>query len=475
MKFTSTRDTNLRLTAAEVIVRGLSDDGGLFVPIDFPMISNNSFLGKSYLEIATLILGKFLDEDFSADEISEMLHAAYDEALPVQLSVLTENESILELFHGKTAAFKDVALQLLPHLMTAALKKTGEKREAVILTATSGDTGSAVMSGFSNVSNTRVIVFYPKTGISEIQRLQMTTQPAKNVHAVAIHGNFDDAQTAVKKLFQDKEFSAEFEETSFFTSANSINFGRLLPQIVYYFWAYSELVSSKQISVGDPVDFSVPTGNFGNILAGFYAKKMGLPVGKLICATNQNSVLFDFFKTGRYDRNRDFHVTNSPSMDILVSSNFERLIYHMGDETLVRKTQTALEKDGYYTVPAEIFIEISKVFSSYTVNNHATSALIAEAKKDHHYILDPHTAVAYGAASTDRIVTESKNYQLILATASPYKFEETVSAALGYELSATEIPESLSGLTDRTVSQKREIDKANLKMCIQEILTHDKL
>ncbi|MDR0297688.1 MAG: threonine synthase [Streptococcaceae bacterium] len=473
MKFTSTRNEKLQLTAAEAIVKGLSDDGGLFVPVSFPAISADEFLGRSYFEIAEIVLGKFLDADFSADEIAAFVHAAYDDALPAALSALTETESVLELFHGHTAAFKDVALQLLPHLLSASLQKLGEKRRAVILTATSGDTGSAVMSGFAEVAQTEVIVFYPAKGISDIQRLQMTTQSAENVHAVALRGNFDDAQQAVKAIFQDTEFVEKFSADSFFTSANSINFGRLLPQIVYYFWAYSALATSGRIKPDEAIDFSVPTGNFGNILAGFYAKKMGLPVSKLICATNKNAVLFDFFETGIYDRNRAFHVTNSPSMDILVSSNFERLIHAFGGEKMVLKTQAALEKTGRYEVPADILGKMKETFVSYTLDDLATSALIADAAENHAYVLDPHTAVAYGSVAYERAMTDVPHHAVILATASPYKFDETVARALGRTLPAVQAPSSLSGLTERAVTQTRQIDKTDVRAVIQEVLSHD--
>ena len=342
-----------------------------------------------------------------------MIHSAYKNALPVSLSVLTENLAVLELFHGKSAAFKDVALQLLPYLLTTSLKKIGEKRQAIILTATSGDTGSAAMSGFSNVDQTQVIVFYPEVGISDIQRLQMTTQAAKNVHAVAVEGNFDDAQRAVKSIFQDHAFTDQFAENQIFSSANSINFGRLLPQIVYYFWTYSELVSADKIKSGDLVNFSVPTGNFGDILAGYYAKKMGLPVGKLICATNKNSVLYDVLTTGTYDRNRDFYITNSPSMDILVSSNFERLIYHLAGAKVTQATQEQLVKEGKYQLSAEVFEQLQKDFLTEKCDDDETIEEIKAVSTDRNYVMDPHTAIAYAAARK----ADLDGFTVVLATA----------------------------------------------------------
>ena len=463
MKFTSTRDETVRLTAAEVIAKGLSADGGLFVPTEFPQLTADDYLGKDYEEIAAVVLSRFLEGfDGLADKISK----AYKGALPVTMHHLSADRTVLELFHGKSAAFKDVALQLLPYLMTESLRLTGEARRAVVLTATSGDTGSAAMSGFANIAGTEVFVFYPADGISDAQRLQMTTQSAHNVRAIAVRGNFDDAQRAVKEVFQDTAFAKEFTADSFFTSANSINFGRLVPQIVYYFWTYSELVADGKIMSGDTVNFSVPTGNFGDILAGYYAKRMGLPVGKLICATNKNAVLAEVLTTGVYDRNRDFYVTNSPSMDILVSSNFERLIYHLAGSETVRETQAALAKDGRYTLSADLLSKLQEIFAVATLDDAATTNEISKVYADEHYILDPHTAVAFGAM--EKIA--ASGYNVVLATASPYKFPETVEAAIHEKLPADGVPESLSGLTERPVTQKKVVDADALRAVIRELL-----
>lgn len=463
MKFTSTRNDKVSFSAQQAIAKGLADDGGLFVPTTFPSVSTDEFLGLDYEKMAGLILSKYLP-DF--ENLDEMIHSAYKNALPVSLSVLTENLAVLELFHGKSAAFKDVALQLLPYLLTTSLKKIGEKRQAIILTATSGDTGSAAMSGFSNVDQTQVIVFYPEVGISDIQRLQMTTQAAKNVHAVAVEGNFDDAQRAVKSIFQDHAFTDQFAENQIFSSANSINFGRLLPQIVYYFWTYSELVSADKIKSGDLVNFSVPTGNFGDILAGYYAKKMGLPVGKLICATNKNSVLYDVLTTGTYDRNRDFYITNSPSMDILVSSNFERLIYHLAGAKVTQATQEQLVKEGKYQLSAEVFEQLQKDFLTEKCDDDETIEEIKAVSTDRNYVMDPHTAIAYAAARK----ADLDGFTVVLATASPYKFAKTVEDAIEQKLPEDKMPDALKCLDKKPVTQLYHVTKDQIRTIIKEIL-----
>ncbi|MGM9886072.1 MAG: threonine synthase [Lactococcus sp.] len=463
MKFTSTRNDKIRVSAAQAIVKGLAEDGGLYVPCQFPTVSTDEFLGLDYEKTALLILSKYLPE---YEDLAGLIHAAYQAALPVKLSALTENQTVLELFHGKSAAFKDVALQLLPYLLTASLKQVKEERKAVILTATSGDTGSAAMSGFSNVAQTEVIVFYPEVGISPMQRLQMTTQSAPNVHAVAVRGNFDDAQRAVKGILQDHDFAAQFSASSFFSSANSINFGRLLPQIVYYFWAYSQLVSADKNKVGEKVNFSVPTGNFGDILAGYYAKRMGLPVGKLICATNKNSVLYDVLTNGTYDRKREFYVTNSPSMDILVSSNFERLIYHLGGSALAKATQEELATSGKYTLPQAVFEALRETFATEKCDDQETELAIANVAKTENYLLDPHSAIAYEASQK----LDLSGHKVILATASPYKFAKTVEQATGEKLSLAGQPKALSGLTERPITQTRIADITQLKATIEDIL-----
>ncbi|PCS01406.1 threonine synthase [Lactococcus fujiensis] len=462
MKFTSTRNEKIKASAAEAITMGLAPEGGLYVPLEFPRVSLDEFLGLDYEDLAVLILSQFLPE---FDNLKISVKNAYADAMPVRLKTFPNKFAFLELFNGKSAAFKDVALQLLPHLLTTSLHKIGENRKAVVLTATSGDTGSAAMSGFSNVPQTEVIVFYPDEGISQMQRLQMTTQTAKNVHAVAVKGNFDDAQKAVKLIFQDQEFEKKFEASSFFSSANSINLGRLLPQIVYYFWAYSQLVTGGEIKSGEWVDFTVPTGNFGNILAGYYAKRMGLPIAHLICATNKNSVLYDVLSTGTYDCNRDFYVTNSPSMDILVSSNFERLIYHLGGAKLSEETQAELANSGKYHLPKAVYEELKKTFWTEKVDDQETQATIKAVSNESHYIIDPHTAVAYAASQK----LKPTNYNVILATASPYKFADTVEKAIGKKLDKKGQPQALMDLEKEKVTQTKCVEKNELEKIIEEI------
>lgn len=462
MKFTSTRNDSLALTAAEAIVKGLSDEGGLFVPTSFPKLEVTELVGKDYLTVAETVLSKFLP---SFGNLRELIEAAYEGNLPVALQQVGDLE-LLELFHGKTSAFKDVALQLLPYLLTESLKQVGETRKAVILTATSGDTGSAAMSGFSDVAQTEVFVFYPSEGISELQRLQMTTQAAKNVHAIAIRGNFDDAQRAVKALFQNKPFTGQFSDKVIFSSANSINLGRLLPQVVYYFWTYAQLLEQGKIKAGDKVNFSVPTGNFGNILAGFYAKQMGLPVGKLICATNKNRVLADFFETGKYDANRDFYVTNSPSMDILVSSNLERLLYHYFGSERVSELEKNLAETGKFELTAGELDRLNETFISGIADDAATLATIKAVAEKTGEVLDPHTAIAYAVGEE----VAGGDLTVALATASAYKFPDTVKAAIGRDLDDTDMPKRLAALATAPVTQDLTIDKTALESTIEGFL-----
>ena len=415
MRYISTRDASKKeITASEAIVRGLAPDGGLYVPCEFPKLEG--FIGLDYNELALKVLSLYLT-DFSEGELAEYIGAAYDGQLPVKL-----NGAYLELFHGQTSAFKDVALQLFPYLLTASLRKNGVDKTAVILVATSGDTGSAVLSGLKNTAGIRVIVFYPSKGVSDAQRLQMVTQTGGNLNVFGINGNFDDAQRAVKEVFADEGFKAQFADKYVFSSANSINLGRLVPQIVYYFYSYSELVGSGRIREGEAINYVVPTGNFGNILAGYYAYKMGLPVNKLICATNSNKVLDDYFKTGVYDSNREFYVTVSPAMDILVSSNLERLIYENAPKDIF---------DSDYATEPETIETIKRVYAS------------------DNYILDPHTAVAKRVYEKYKSRSGDETPALILATASPYKFAETVEGAIGKVL--TDPPEGLRDLDKKPV------------------------
>ena len=433
--------------ASKAIVQGLAPDGGLYVPCDFPVCQD--FIGLSYEQMALKILKLYLT-DFTDDELAAYIHAAYHQDLPVRV-----NHCYLELFHGRTSAFKDVALQLFPYLLTASLAKNGMKQTAVILTATSGDTGSAVLAGMANVPNTQAIVFYPTAGVSRLQRLQMTTQTGDNVSVFGIKGNFDDAQTAVKELFIDKEFQAEFAADYLFTSANSINLGRLLPQIVYYFYCYSELVCRGEIREGDPVNYVVPTGNFGNILAGYYAKKMGLPVHKLICATNSNSVLYDFIKTGVYDKKRDLNITLSPSMDILISSNLERFIYDIGGCDIVNRVYKSLNDNGIFTLNL-----YQHILDTDFATDRETIETIRSVYRSSGYILDPHTAVGQCVYEKYRTRTGDETYTMMLATASPYKFPETIEQAIGKVLDNP--PEHLKRLEEKQVLHPFEVEDVRL-------------
>lgn len=457
MKYNSTRDKSCRVSAAYAIAHGLAPDGGLFVPEELPPLSLQqieALCKTDYRGRAEEILALFLDE-FSREEIRAIVTAAYgvnyDDFTIAPLRRIGDKTAVLELWHGPTCAFKDMALQILPHLLTASLKKCGETRKVCILVATSGDTGKAALEGFADVEDTKILVFYPHNGVSDVQRLQMVTQRGGNVSVAAVRGNFDDAQSGVKTLFGDAELSDELSDKGWFlSSANSINWGRLLPQIVYYFSAYCELVNSKYVRIGDDVDFAVPTGNFGDILACWYAKKMGLPIGKLICASNENNVLADFFKTGIYDRNRAFHTTISPSMDILVSSNLERLLYSVcSDDMLVAEYMRSLNEKGSYTVGSDIFKVLSDNFVGGFCSDADTKKTIASVYNKHNYLIDTHTAVAYKLMNDYRNTYVSKRPTVVVSTASPFKFCDSVLNALGENIDAkgTELIKKLSECT----------------------------
>jgi len=451
MNYVSTRDiTGKKLTASQAIVNGLAPDGGLYVPVNFPKLNN--YIGQSYEEVALNVLKLYLT-DFTEAELKEYIALAYSEQLPVKI-----NNEYVELFHGRTAAFKDMALQLYPYLLTASLRKNDVDKTAVILTATSGDTGSAVISGMANVPNTRAIVFYPEGGVSDIQKLQMTTQVGENIKVFAIKGNFDDAQTAVKEVFEDKAFQADFDNY-IFTSANSINLARLLPQVVYYFYSYSEWVQLGKIKDGDAVNYVVPTGNFGNILAGYYAQKMGLPINKLICATNSNNVLYDFIKTGTYDKNRDFNLTLSPSMDILISSNLERFIYDIVGCEAVKAAYASLKNTGVFSITNPM-----AMLDTEMVDDEETLQGIKKVYDDSSYIQDPHTAVGQVAYEKYKNRIGDNTPTMIMSTASPYKFPNAVESALGEIL--TSPPESISSLSSKPVLHKEVIDIQNIREAI---------
>lgn len=450
MLYCSTRNAGLRVSSAHAIRHGLSSDGGLFLPTECPSLSIEDILAledEPYPVLAAKILGLFLT-DYSYEKLLSFTSKAYaggkfpaDSPCPV-VSLKGSNTHVLELFRGPTAAFKDMALQILPYLLTEAMRLEGIKEKILILTATSGDTGSAAMTGFSNVKDTAICVFYPEGGTSLLQRLQMTTQPGSNVKAVAVKGNFDDAQRGVKALFVDPSVVNSLKEKGYvFSSANSINFGRLAPQIVYYFSAYLELVKNNKITPGQKIDIAVPTGNFGNILSAAYAKKMGLPAGKLICASNQNKVLYDFIRTGVYDRRRSFYRTSSPSMDILVSSNLERLLFLLSgcDDAQTSAYMRSLNTDGIYTVSASVLEKINSDFSAFWTDEKGTSASIKRTWDQCGYLPDTHTAVALDAVCQYREETSSSDPILVAATASPFKFPGAILSSLGVTVPENEL------------------------------------
>ncbi len=441
MNYQSTRNKNISITSAEAIKQGLSEDGGLFVPDSMPTVSQEEIAGlknMNYRERAEFILSKFLT-DFTKDELKYCVENAYtkekfetDNIAPVYK--LDDKTYFLELWHGPTCAFKDMALQILPYLLTTSMKKTNENDEVVILVATSGDTGKAALEGFRDVSGTRIVVFYPDNGVSEIQKLQMITQEGDNVNVCAIKGNFDDAQSGVKAIFSDSSYKELLAANRFkLSSANSINWGRLVPQIVYYFSAYADMLKAEEITLGEKINVVVPTGNFGNILASYYAFLMGLPINKFICASNKNNVLTDFISTGKYNKNRDFYTTISPSMDILISSNLERFLYHLSDrnDTLVADMMAKLSSEGEYEISADLFAKMSKIFASGNADDEKTLAAIKKCGEEFGYVMDTHTAVAKSVYDEYTAKTGDTTKTIIASTASPFKFNQSVLIALG--------------------------------------------
>ncbi|MBR2188888.1 MAG: threonine synthase [Eubacterium sp.] len=432
----STRGDSAQITASQTILNGLAPDGGLYVPDQIPRleIAPEELSGMSYQEIAYAVMSRFLT-DYSEEELKACIARAYDSKFDTpEIAPLRKAGDVwyLELFHGATIAFKDMALSILPHLMTTAAKKNGVSDKIIILTATSGDTGKAAMAGFADVPGTEIIVFYPKDGVSPVQERQMVTQKGENTHVVAIKGNFDDAQTGVKKLFGDPSLKEHLTKEGLrFSSANSINIGRLVPQIAYYVYAYASLVKRQEIAAGEAVNFVVPTGNFGNILAAYYAKQMGLPVAKLICASNQNKVLYDFFETGEYDKNRPFFTSSSPSMDILVSSNLERLLYRIcgEDAATVSAWMKALGTDGRYALSDEIKARLGDFYGNYADEDAVAQTIQAVYTKTG-YVIDPHTAVGAAVYQTYRDVSGDETVTVIASTASPYKFARSVLHAI---------------------------------------------
>ena len=492
MEYNSTRSTGLHISASEAIAMGLAPDGGLFVPDTLPPLDEKALkelLPLGYGERAKRILKIYLPE-YSPQELDRLAADSYganfDTAAVAPLRFTDGLTGYLELWHGPTSAFKDMALQMLPHLLTASLRKCGEERGVCILVATSGDTGKAALEGFADVPGTRILVFYPRDGVSDVQKLQMVTQTGNNVGVCAVEGNFDDAQTGVKRIFGDRELAERLSEKGWFlSSANSINWGRLLPQIVYYFSAYCDFVNSGRIKCGEPVNFCVPTGNFGNILAGWMAKEMGLPVTRFVCASNANNVLTDFIETGVYDRRRPFHLTSSPSMDILVSSNLERLLYFLSKDTeRVAGWMKQLSEEGRYDVGAGLKALIRRDFEAGYCDDECTAEEIARVWREHGYLIDTHTAVASRVLGDYRARTGDRTPAIVVSTASPYKFCDSVLRALGEQTDApgteliarleratgTTAPAPLSGLAGKKVRFDACVAPAEQKKVVEEFL-----
>ena len=499
MKYVSTRGYDKRYSAQEAIVMGIAPDGGLFMPEEIPVLSKDEIeLMKTmaFHQISARVLSKFL-EDFSEDELLSYTSQAYAEEkwgenpIPlVQMNSYNEREYILELWHGPTCAFKDVALQLLPHLMTASMKKTGEQKKICILTATSGDTGKAALEGFKDLPGTEIIVFYPTGGVSEAQKLQMVTTGGNNTHVIAVNGCFDDAQTGVKKIFADSAFAAKLNENGVkLSSANSINWGRLVPQVAYYVYSYVELLRKEKISYGEEINVVVPTGNFGNILACWIAKQMGLPVKKLICASNRNKVLCDFFSSGKYDRNREFYKTSSPSMDILISSNLERLLYEVTGKNskAVTEWMEDLNSKGVYQVDPQTLKVLHKLFVGGFADETGVTKTILDVYDRTDHVIDTHTAVGFNIYNRYHQRSSDESKTVFASTASPFKFAPAVMDAIrgqGYsdgrsvetvirelsEESGLPIPEGIKDLSKKEIRHKDVIEKEDMEAKVEEIL-----
>lgn len=463
--YKSTRSDSQPVTASQAILKGLADDGGLFVPMQIPAldVSLEQLATMSYQQVAYEVMKLYLT-DFTREELEACITKAYDSKFDTEaIAPLTEagDAYYLELYHGATIAFKDMALSILPHLLTTSAKKNHVHNEIMILTATSGDTGKAALAGFADVEGTKIVVFYPKNGVSPIQEKQMVTQKGKNTHVVGIHGNFDDAQTGVKNIFGDSAFAKELDAAGFqFSSANSINIGRLVPQIVYYVYSYAMLLGQERIKNGEKINVVVPTGNFGNILAAYYAKNMGVPINKLICASNDNKVLFDFFSTGKYDRNREFILTSSPSMDILISSNLERLIYRIcGDDAQKNAAlMNALKEKGEYEITPEMRDKLTDFVGGYA-SEEECFAMIKALYDEFGYVIDTHTAVASAVYKKYRKETNDQTQTIIASTASPYKFTRSVMKAIDRKYDSMEdfaLVDELSKLSNTSVPKAIE-------------------
>ena len=491
VEYVSTRDNSDRVTASQAILRGLAPDGGLYVPTQIPKLDRtlDELAAMDYKQVAYEVM-KLMLTDFTEDELKACINGAYDSKFDTpEIAPLTFADGVyyLELYHGKTIAFKDMALSILPYLMTTSAKKNNIKNDIVILTATSGDTGKAALAGFADVPGTKIIVFFPKDGVSDIQKKQMVTQTGDNTFVVGINGNFDQAQTGVKQMFNDTELAKELDNAGFqFSSANSINIGRLVPQIVYYVYAYTRLVREEKIHAGEKINVTVPTGNFGNILACYYAKQMGLPVDRLICASNENKVLFDFFTTGTYDRNRPFHLTSSPSMDILISSNLERLIYRIAgyDDKKDSEFMKELSNDGKYTITPEMKEKLADFYGNFA-DQQETKDEIKRVFDDTGYVLDPHTAVASAVYQKFLKDTDDGKPVVIASTASPYKFTRTVMQAIGHddpsksdleltddlaEVSGMRIPQAIEEIKTASVRHKTTCEVDEMPEVVKKFL-----
>lgn len=489
--YKSTRDAEKTVTASQAILKGLADDGGLFVPVSIPKlpVSLGELKEMTYQEIAYTVMKEFLT-DFTEEELKSCIAKAYDSKFDTEeIAPLAKVEDAyyLELFHGATIAFKDMALSILPHLLTTSAKKNQVKNEIVILTATSGDTGKAALAGFADVEGTKIIVFYPKNGVSRVQELQMVTQKGDNTSVVAIHGNFDNAQSGVKAMFENKELEKELNEAGYqFSSANSINIGRLVPQVVYYVYAYAKLLQNEEIAEDEEINVVVPTGNFGNILAAYYAKNMGIPIAKLICASNENKVLYDFFQTGTYDRNREFVLTTSPSMDILISSNLERLIYKISGEDARKDTDlmTELKTKGSYAITGEMKANLADFAAGYATEEHVAKT-IHDIYEDTGYVMDTHTAVAATVYKAYREDSKDDRKTVIASTASPYKFAGSVMSAIDskykgqddfklieelQKVSGTELPNAIKEIMNAEIRHNTECDVDQMEQTVKNIL-----
>ncbi len=491
MLYESTRSNGEKTTFSQAVLKGLAPDGGLYVPINFPKIDKSfeELMDYDYKDLAKYIMGKYFT-DFDKKSLEDCVENAYDEKFDTkEIAPIVQKEGVyfLELYHGPTLAFKDMALSILPRLLKTAATSLKVDKEIVILAATSGDTGKAALEGFANVEGTRIIVFFPQDGVSEVQKMQMITQEGENTYVVGINGNFDDAQRAVKEAFSDGEFNKELEEDGFiFSSANSINIGRLVPQIVYYIYSYVKLLKDRKIKENEKINIVVPTGNFGNILAAYYGKQMGLPINKLICASNVNNVLYDFIDTGIYDRNRKFKKTISPSMDILISSNLERLLYELSgrDYGFINDLMEQLSKEGKYEISDNMKKGLEDFYGGYT-SDEETLDTVKKVYEESNYLIDTHTAVAYSVYEKYREETNDETATIIASTASPFKFTRSVMNALypeykeksDFELvnimaerTDTDIPKAIKDLDKKKVLHKDVCESSEIKSVISKYL-----